>query len=163
MKLKEVYKQAIRTHICKEWQGKMKADLSLENLCRMYFDGDDWSMENNFPDLSILREFKGQSEKHGLYTDYSGTTLNELESAFFGSSKVLVEYNMFSVGKLIIRHETKVKLIVKDNAIVIVNLLDKGDLEIECYDNASVAVFCYGNDNVKSIGNVKVQTSTFNK
>lgn len=163
MKLKDVFKQAVNNNLCKEWQGKMKSDLTLENLCRMYFDGDDWSMENNFPSLDILREFKGQSEKYGLYTDYSGKNTNHQNSAYFGSSNVTVGYNMFNVGKLILRHDTKAKIIAKDHAIVIVNLLDKAELEIECYDKASVMVFCYDNHNVKSIGNVKVQTSTFKK
>ncbi|MEE6129174.1 hypothetical protein V2E39_17375 [Chryseobacterium arthrosphaerae] len=163
MKLKDVLKKAVRYNLCQEWQGKMKADLSLENLCRMYFDGDDWSMSNDFPDINILREFKGQSEKYGLYTDYSGKNTNEQNSAYFGSSNVTVGYNMFNVGKLILRQDTKAKIIAKDHAIVIVNLLDKAELEIECYDKASVIVFCYDNHNVKSIGNVKVQTSTFKK
>nr|WP_315026092.1 hypothetical protein [uncultured Chryseobacterium sp.] len=163
MRLKEVYKQAVGTNLCKEWQMKMKADLSLENLCRMYFDGDDWSMENNFPSLDILREFKGKSERHGLYTDFSGKNTNKQNLAYFGSSEVLLGYNMFHVGKVILRHETKAKIIAKDHSIVIVNLLDNAELEIECYDKASVLVFCYENQNVKSIGNVKVQTSTFKK
>lgn len=163
MKLKQVYKQAVKNNLCMEWQGRMRADLSLKNLCKMYFSGDDWSMENDFPSLNILREFKGQSDKYGLYTDFSGKKTNEQDSAYFGISNILIGYNMYSVGKVIIRHQTKAKIIAKDHAIVIVNLLDNAELEIECYDKASVVVFCYNNHNVKSIGNVKVQTSTFKK
>ncbi|WP_123857819.1 hypothetical protein [Chryseobacterium nakagawai] len=148
------------SQICKE---KMISDLSVENLCNMFFNEDNWSMENDFPSLEILREFKGQSEQHGLFTDFTGKNVNELQSAYFGSSEVLLGYNMFNVGKVILRHNTKAKIIAKDHAIVIVNLLDNADLEIECYDKASVMVFCYDNHQVKSIGNVKVQTSTFKK
>jgi GTPase SAR1 family protein len=163
MNLKGVYKQAVLSNICKEWQGKMKANLSLENLCEMYFIGDDWSMENDFPSLKILREFKGRSEIYGLFTDSSVKIKNFHNAAFFGLSCPLVQYDEFSVGKLIIRHQTKAKLIAKDNAILIVNLLDNAELEIECYDNASVTVFCYDNHNVRSKGNVKLQTSNFKK
>ncbi|HAO26741.1 MAG TPA: hypothetical protein DCQ68_01770 [Chryseobacterium indologenes] len=163
MKLNEVFKKAVRNNLCQEWQGKMKADLSLENLCRMYFDGDDWSMANDFPDIEILRAFKGKSEKYGLCTDFSGKNINNQNCAYFGISKVLLGYNMFSVGKVILRHETKAKIVAKDHAVVIVNLLDNAEVEIECLDKASVFVFCYDNHNVKSVGNVNVQTSTFKK
>lgn len=163
MNTKEIYIRAKKVGMSQSCKDNMRSDMSVDNLCKMFFNEDNWSMENDFPSLDILREFKGQSEQHGLYTDFPGKSVNELQSAYFGTSKVLLGYNMFNVGKVILRHETKAKIIAKDHAIVIVNLLDNAELEIECYDKASVSVFCYDNHNVKSIGNVKVQTSTFKK
>lgn len=161
MENKNILKSAIKLNLCREWQEKMKNDSSLENLCKMYFDGDDWSMENDFPDLNILREFKGKSDGFGIHTDYIGSNKSEFEAAYFGDSIVVLIYDQFSIGKLILRHNTKVKIQTKDNAKLFINLLDNAEVEIEAKDNSSVTVFCYGNHNVKSIGNVKVQTSTF--
>lgn len=161
MENKIILKSAIKLKLCKEWQEKMKNDSSLENLCKMYFDGDDWSMENNFPDLNILREFKGKSDIFGIHTDFIGSNQNEFEAAYFGDSVVSLLYNNYSVGKLILRHNTKARIQTKDNAKLFINILDNAEVEIEAKDNSSVTVFCYGNHNVKSIGNVKVQNSTF--
>lgn len=161
MKNKDILKSAVKLNLCKEWQEKMKNDSSLENLCKMYFEGDDWAMENDFPNLKILREFKGKSNAFGLYTDVTGMLHNKLQAAFFGSSQVKLTYDKFSVGKVILRHYTKAFIELQDNAIVFVNLLDNAEVEIEAKDNSSVTVFCYGNHNLKSIGNVKVKTSTF--
>lgn len=163
MKTEDILNSAIQYNLCKPWQNKIKEDTSLENLCHMYFDGDDWSMENDFPDLKILREFKGRSDVYGLHTDFSGSKSNEFQSAYFGNSDVQLSYDGFSVGTVILRHNTKAKITTKDNAIVFINLLDNAEVEIESLGNASVSVFCYGNHNVKSTGNVKVKMSTFNK
>ncbi|WP_139348546.1 hypothetical protein [Chryseobacterium sp. JV274] len=163
MNVNEIYKQAKKFGMSQSCKDKMRSDMSVRNLCEMFFNEDNWSMEYDFPDIKTLRAFKGQSEQFGIFTDSNEKIENFQNAAFFGVSTPVVMCDTFSVGKLIIRHDTKAKIIAKDHAIVIVNLLDKAELEIECYDNASVTVFCYDNHNVKSTGNVKVQTSTFKK
>lgn len=163
MKTTNILTLAKKQDLCKEYQEKIKNDSSLKNLCHMYFEGDDWSMENDFPDLKVLREFKGKSDVYGLHADYVGNNENELKAAYFGESKVQLSYDKFSVSTLILRHDTKAKIKAKDYSILIVNLLDNAEVEVECLDKASVSIFCYDNHNVKSIGNVKVQTSTFKK
>ncbi|OBW43484.1 hypothetical protein AB670_00013 [Chryseobacterium sp. MOF25P] len=163
MENKNIFKSAVKLNLCREWQEKMKNDSSLESLCKMYFAGDDWSMENDFPNLETLRAFKGKSDVFGIHTDFIGSNVNEFEAAYFGDSDVNLNYNKYSVGKLILRHNTKAKIQTKDNAVLFINLLDNAEVEIECLDKALVNVFCYGNQNLKSIGNVKVQSSTFKK
>ncbi|WP_426473449.1 hypothetical protein [Chryseobacterium balustinum] len=163
MKTNNILSLAKKHDLCKPWQEKMKNDSSLENLCKMYFAGDDWSMENDFPNLETLRAFKGKSDVFGIHTDFIGSNVNEFEAAYFGDSDVRLMYDGFSVGKLILRHNTKAKIQTKDNAVLFINLLDNAEVEIECLDKALVNVFCYGNQNLKSIGNVKVQSSTFKK
>lgn len=161
MRTNKILSLAKKQDLCREYQEKMKNDSSLENLCQMYFEGDDWSMENDFPDLKVLREFKGKSDIYGLHTDFVGAKENERKAAYFGESKVELSYDKFSVSTLILRHNSKAKITVKDHAILIINILDNAEVEIECMEKASVNIFCHDNHNVKSIGNVKVQISTF--
>ncbi|ASK29722.1 hypothetical protein CEY12_06210 [Chryseobacterium sp. T16E-39] len=163
METSEILKQAIEKNLCKPWQEKMISDSSVKNLCEMYFMGDDWSMENDFPSLNVLREFKGQSEVYGLFTDYTGMPNNLPKAAFFGNSNVQMTYTDFNVSQLILRHNTKAKVRVVDNAFVIINLLDNAELDIESFDNSRVEVFCYGNQNIKSIGDVRIHKSSFKK
>jgi hypothetical protein len=163
MRTNKILSLAKKQDLCREYQEKIKNDSSLENLCLMYFEGDDWAMENDFPDVKVLREFKGKSDIYGLHTDFVGVKTNELKAAYFGESKIELSYDKFSVSTLILRHATKAKIIAKDHAILIINILDHAELEIECLDDASVSIFCYDNHNVKSIGNVKVHISTFKK
>lgn len=163
MKTNNILSLAKKHNLCKPWQEKMKNDSSLESLCQLYFEGDDWSMENDFPDLNILREFKGKSDVFGIHTDFIGSNVNDFEAAYFGESKIELSYNSYSVSKLILRHDTKAKIKASGNAILIINILDNAKVEIECLDNASVTVFQYDSNQVKSTGNVKVHKSTFKR
>lgn len=163
MKTNNILSLAKKHNLCKPWQEKMKNDSSLESLCQMYFEGDDWSMENDFPDIETLRAFKGKSDIYGLHTDYIGSNKSEFEAAYFGESKIELSYNSYSVSKLILRHDTKAKIKASGNAILIINILDNAEVEIECMEKASVTVFQYDSKQVKSTGNVKVHKSTFKR
>lgn len=163
MELQEIYIQAIENGLCHEWQERMKSDLSLKNLCEMYFDGDDFSMEKDFPNLETLRNFKGKTELHGLFTAYVGIPNILSKMAFFGDSDVKLNYNGFSVSQLILRHNTKAKITASDNAIVIINILDSAELEIESIQNSRVEVFSYGNSNIKYTGDVRITKTSFKK
>jgi len=163
MKTKNILNLAKKQNLCKDYQEKMKNDSSLESLCEMYFEGDDWSMENDFPDIETLRAFKGKSDIYGLHTDYIGSNKSEFEAAYFGNSIVVLTYDQFSIGKLILRHNTKAKIKASGNAILIINILDNAEVEIECMEKASVTVFQYDSNQVKSTGNVKVHKSTFKR
>lgn len=147
--------------LCKPWQEKIIQDSSLKNLCEMYFAGDDWAMEKNFPSLEVLRKHRGQTESYGLFTDYVGLPNRVQKAAFFGRSDVQVTYDSFSVSQLILRHDTKAKVRACDNAVLIINILDSVELDIECIDNARVEVFAYGNENIKMLGDVRIHKSKF--
>lgn len=161
MKLLDIYLQATERGLCKEWQEKMKADLSLKNLCEMYFDGDDWAMENDFPNLETMRNFKGITEVYGLFTDYVGLPNMLSKMAFFGDSDVKLNYGGFSVSQLVFRHNSKAKITASENAVVIINLLDSAELEIEAIETARVEIFSYGNSNIKYSGDVRIHKSSF--
>lgn len=157
----QILTMAREAGLCKPWQEKVVQDSSLENLCKMYFAGDDWAMEKDFPSLEVLRNFRGQTEVYGLFTDYTGMPNNLPKAAFFGSSNVQLTYTGFSVSQLILRHQTEAKIRVCDNAVLIINILDAAKLDIECIDNARVEVFAYGNENIKMLGDVRIHKSKF--
>ncbi|AZA49750.1 hypothetical protein EG346_16875 [Chryseobacterium carnipullorum] len=163
METKEIYRIAKQVGMSPDCKERMSSDLSIENLCQMYFDGDDWSMENDFPKVEVLRQFKGKSEVHGLFTDFVGMPNNLPKAAFFGKSNVQMIYNGFSVSQLVIRHETTATIKAAENAIVIINLLDDAELDIDCIETARVDVFSYGRGKIKYTGDVRIHKSSFKK
>ncbi|WP_284461638.1 hypothetical protein [Chryseobacterium sp.] len=162
MNLQEIYIQAKQVGLSWNCDERMTSDLSIKNLCEMYFDGDDWSMKNDFPKLEILRDFKGKSEVYGIFTDYVGMPNNLSKSAFFGNSDIRMIYNCYSVSQLVLRHQSKAKITVADNAILIINILDTVEVDIECIENARVEVFQYGGK-IESSGDVRIHKSSFEK
>lgn len=162
MNLQDIYTEAKKIGLSRKCDERMSSDLSINNLCLMYFDGDDWSMQNDFPKLDVLRNFRGKSEVHGIFTDYTGIPNNHTKAAFFGDSNIKIVYNGFSVSQLVLRHNTKAKIVAAENAIVIINILDNAEVDIECIENARVEIFQYGGT-VKSMGDVRITKTTFKK
>lgn len=160
MKTKEIIKMAADKKICQPWHEQMKKDSSLQNLCRMYFDGDDWSIENDFPNLETLRKFKGESNPYGLFTDHKAVfktvTVAKLKTAFFGNSDVSLSYAGFTVAEVIIRHQSKATITVFDHAVLKITILDNAEVEVVSNPNASVSIYTYGNSKIKHSGNIKI-------
>ena len=154
---KEIALEAKKKNICKEWFSEMTKQSDIKKLCEMYFKGDDWSMKNDFPSLDILRKFKGNSDQFGLHTDFNGLLKDKKNTALFGESEVTIDYSGYFAGTLIIRHDSKAKIQISENAYLVINLLDNAFVEIEATDHAKVHVFQYGkNSNFKITGNVEV-------
>lgn len=84
MKTKQIIQMAADKQICQPWHDEMKKDSSIENLCRMYFDGDDWAMENDFPDVHTLDSLK---DKQTL-TECLRITKHSLKQLFIKRVKV---------------------------------------------------------------------------
>ncbi|WP_213279327.1 hypothetical protein [Chryseobacterium indologenes] len=162
MNLQEIYTEAKKIGLSRKCDVRMSSDLSIKNLCSMYFDGDDWSMEYDFPKLEILRKFRGKSEVYGIFTDYKGMPNNIAKAAFFGDSNIQMIYNGFSVSQLVLRHSTKAKITAAENAILIINILDNAEVDINCIENAKVKVFQYGGK-IKSTGDVRITKTSFKK
>lgn len=129
--------------LCEEWTGKMMNATTFKALAEMYFKGDDWSMENNFPTAEVVRKYKGGIEPYGIKVDASGIYENERYIAFLGESKVDLNYQGFSIGQVIVRHLSEVKIVVSGNAKVFINLLDAAKIDVECSGYAKVFIYNY--------------------
>lgn len=165
---KEIALQAKKKAICKEWFASMMKQNDIKPLCDMYFRGSDWAMENDFPSLEILRRFKGKSDNYGLHTDFVGSVglLNSVKHqsiAFFGNSIADLICEPFAVCEIIIRHNSKIKIVAEEQAYLVVNLLDAATVEIEA-ENATVKVYQYGNTSQFTVsGNVEIIEKTWQK
>lgn len=148
--------------ICDEWYSRMMKITTFRDLVEMYFAGDDWSMEMDFPDEFTARKFKGGIEPYGIKVDAKETFSNDKRIAFFGNSDAEIEYNGYQVGTVIIRHQSKVHVKASGNAIVFVNILDNAIVQIDCTDEAQVTVYNYGKKTkISSNGNVKQYEKAF--
>lgn len=139
--MKEIIQQARALDLCDEWYNNMLNNPSLENLCDMYFRGDDWSMEKDFPNLELLRKYNSQIQQYGLFTDHKGILENIPRLAIFGNSDVEIKYTDFAVGQVIVRHNSKVKITASGQAKIFVTILDNAKVEFEEKDSAIVKIY----------------------
>ncbi|TDX83993.1 hypothetical protein [Epilithonimonas xixisoli] len=153
-----------KIEICEEFYQNMMTFSNYAQLATMYFKGSDWSMENDFPRLELLRKHKVGLLSVGMVTDVKETYNNIRYLAVFGDSEVNINYSGYSVAQVIIRHNSKVKIIVKDESKIQINILDNAEIEIDCQDNAVVSVYDYGkNTKIKTSGNIKITPSKWQK
>ena len=162
---KEIAIDAKKYGLCAEWYKKMLAVTTYKQLADMYFDGDDWSMEKDFPSLSILRQHKGAILHYGLVVDSIFEKFNNnFRIAFFGNSESEISYSDYAVGNVIVRHQSKVKIKASGSSKVFVNLIDEARVEIEATENAEVIVYNYGQQtNYSNKGNVIVKRTSWER
>ena len=161
---KEIAIEAKKYGLCAEWYRKMLAVTTYKQLAEMYFDGDDWSMEKDFPSLSLLRQHKRAILPYGLVVDSTEKFENNFRIAFFGNSESEISYSDYAVGNVIVRHQSNVKIKAKGNAKVFVNLIDEARVEIEATENAEVIIYNYGQQtNYSNKGNVIVKRTSWEK
>ena len=161
---KEIALEAKKYGLCAEWYKKMLAVTTYKQLAEMYFDGDDWSMEKDFPSLSILRKHKGSILPYGLVVDSTEKFENNFRIVFFGNSETEISYSDYAVGNVIVRHQSKVKIKASGSSKVFVNLIDEARVEIEATENAEVIVYNYGQQtNYSNKGNVIVKRTSWER
>ena len=161
---KEIAIEAKKYGLCAEWYRKMLSVTTYKQLAEMYFDGDDWSMEKDFPSLSILRKHKGAILPYGLVVDSTEKFENNFRIAFFGTSESEIYYSDYAVGNVIVRHQSKVKIKASGSSKVFINLIDEARVEVEATENAEVIIYNYGQrTNYSNKGNVQVKKSSWER
>ena len=161
---KEIALDAKKNGLCAEWYRKMLSVTTYKQLAEMYFDGDDWSMEKDFPNLSILRKHKGAILPYGLVVDSTEKFENNFRIAFFGNSESEISYSDYAVGNVIVRHQSKIKVVASGNSKVFINLLDAAEVEVIATDEAEVIIYNYGlQTNYYNQGNVTVKITSWER
>ena len=162
---KEIAIEAKKFGLCAEWYKRMLAVTNYQQLAEMYFDGDDWSMEKDFPSIELLRKHKGAILPYRMVVDSVLEKFkNCLRIAFFGNCDAEITYTDYSVGTVIVRHQSKVKISAFGSSKVFINILDDAEVEVEAIENSEVIIYQYSASSKFTIsGNVEVKESDFNK
>ena len=65
--------------VCSEYEGLLSRAESKVSALSLYKRGIDWCLENNSPDINLLREYKADCEANGIFIDkhFDGELLND--------------------------------------------------------------------------------------
>ena len=159
METQDIITEAKRNGICPEWAADFANNPTVAHLCERYFAGSDWAIEHDFPSIEMLRAFRGQTERHGIYTDYSGETSRGV-CAFFGDSVASISASGYDVKSVIVRHNSALVISARDNAIIDVTVLDNARVMVHQEGAAQVTVYRYGGH---ILGNGKIIEKSFKK
>lgn len=119
--------------MCNEYSTKWREDYTQEELIGLFISGQDFCIEHNFPPCHLIRECFDMDivHSHNIFlgedvsreTDESGTYIlledTQMELDIYG----------FAVVEIYVRHKSRLRLNVRENAIVKVSLYDEGTVE----------------------------------
>lgn len=152
--IKQLKADGIEKGLCRAWQMKLRAGLSLEQLVKLYVRGIDFCISEDYPTLDYLREhFKGKCEQYGVFVDDEVVGLkNAANVVLNGDCKAMLEYDAYAVSQVYVRHNSNVSINVADNAIVTVDAFDDSKLYVAVAGSeARITINAYGNAQIKCI------------
>lgn len=153
---KELKEEAIKLGLCEKWQSEWN-NPDKDELVQKYVKGIDFCIYNDFPSIEYMKDnFQSVMDKHGVFVDNVVKLINRDTVVLNGECEGDVTYDGISIGRIYCRHDSSIKLIVKDDSKVFISIYDNARVDIECQDNAKVYVYKYGGL-VKSLGNVIIR------
>jgi hypothetical protein len=108
-----------------------------------FFSNIDFCLNNDFPNKDYFKKFEGL-QCYGVYSDEEIVTKNQKDIIAFGCCKGLIEYTDYSVGKLFVKHNSKLEVKISGNAFVMIDIFDNSEIEVSALDSSTVKIHEYG-------------------
>ena len=138
-------KLAQENGICEDWFIALQKTEDKSRLLKMYLDGIDFCLSNEYPPLPFIRKhFVGVMEAFGVFLDEEITAKNSDYVVALGSCTGTAEYTDFAVGQVFVKHGSKLTIKASGNAFVMVDVFDEAEVEVIASDDAKVCVNQYG-------------------
>ena len=135
---KKLKREAIKAGLCQEWQDKW----SDKGLIEKYLQGISWCMKNDYPSIKDMRKFKKELLRNNIYIEEDLTINCDKEMYAFNSCNVDFTISRYDVCRIYIGRGTKLRVNVKDNAILYVDSYG-GEVQVVKDNNAKCTVWKY--------------------
>ena len=141
----ELALEARQNGICTEWFNRLQKTTDKGELVKMYLEGIDFCLSNEYPSRAYIREhFVGMCEEYGVFLDEAIETENFRHVVALGTCYGSASYNGFSVGQVFAKHDSNITIQASGNAFVMVDIFDDTEVKVIASDSAKVCVNKYG-------------------
>lgn len=135
--------------ICQDGVAEIKQANCIDDFLSIYLKYIDFCLSENFPTNSDLIKYgNDRLIDNGIYIDEKPNILNRNTAVLLGNSNGVGQYLWCSVGHVYMKGKSKLDLLAKDNAFIIVDIFDDAQLNIKTSGNAKALVNIYGNAKV---------------
>lgn len=153
----ELKKEAVRLNLCEEWTEAWK-NPSLEEMADMYIRGLDFCIENNYPSNDFIKAHFGKvAEDKGVFTDTEVNLLNPEIAILNGNCTGTIELTGYASRDIHVRHDSKVKIIVRDYATAFVRVYDNAHAIIDNQTKTKKSFVYHKGGKATITGNVAVR------
>ena len=141
---KQLARDAKKKGICEEWYERLVKTKDKELLIKMYLEGIDFCLSNEYPNNEFIRKhFVGSCEAFGVFLDHVIKAINFRHVVALGHCEGTATYDGWNVGQVFIKHQSRLKILATGNSFVMVDVFDETTVEVEARDNAKVCVNLY--------------------
>jgi len=141
----ELKDKAISLGLCQQWTSEWSDDETKDTLCEKYMRGIDFCIEHDYPSSKYLKDnFDGVMQNHGMFVDDIVNRDNLRVMTINGLSIGSLNYDKFNIGRIYLRHNSRVNIDVKDNAKILVSMYDNSVLNVTCSGESNVYVQRHG-------------------
>jgi hypothetical protein len=145
MKLnKELAAEAKAKGICEEWHDRLQQTEDKHSLVKMFLDGIDFCISEDYPSPKFFKLFDGIRQQYGIFRDESIQMENSKYVVAFGQCEGKAKYTAYTVGQVFVRHESKLTVTASGHSFVVVDIFDNAEIKVEASDNAKICVNQYG-------------------
>lgn len=156
---KTLRRNARNNGLCDQWFAAWRDDMTKDELLNMYIKGIDFSIENDWVSNDFIKDNfpHDMLGEHGVFIDEQELSERNLPNVVLnGCCTGELEYDVFNVGNIYVRHESDVTITVWDFAKCFIEVYDKAKVKVINYSNSRVFVYKHGGE-VETEGDVLVR------
>lgn len=128
---KVLKEEAMKFGLCVGWTEQWGSPTK-EQLVEMYIKGLDFCILHNYPSNEFIKEHFGEiAIQKGVYTDMKVDVLNPPTAILNGECSGTIVLTGFVSRDIHVRHNSKVKIIIRDAAKAFIRVYDKAHVIVE--------------------------------
>lgn len=150
---------AIEHGLCDRWQELWSEDWNENMMIAMFYKGIDFFFDKRFISNDFIKESFELDflRENGILVDDKRSLLNLKHVCILGNSEASIRFNASHLGEVYVADNSRLHLIARNNAFVIVRLIGNAQTDIKQVDSAVVKVIRHDvTTKVKTSDGVKV-------
>ena len=150
---------AIGLGLCEQWQSEWNTDWDLDKLISKFYVGIDFCLANRFPANDFIKANIPIDTLHrwNVIVDEKRSILNAKDAAVFGSAHAIARYNARYCGRIYVRDNARLNVTARNNAFVIVHILDSARITAVAHDKADLVLIKHSREcSITTNANVRV-------
>lgn len=134
----ELVRLGQKYNLCTEYIGYIKQATKIDDLVKLYFAGDDFCKDFNYPPVYLIEPFKDEARESGLIINDVCHLEGVKKIAAVGESIVNAIYRGYEVAIIVVKDESVLNLFTYDYSKVYVFKMGNAIINKVSFDNSKI-------------------------
>ena len=139
----ELRSMARKLNLCDKWFSEWRDDTDKQGLIDKYHRGSDFCVKHHYPSNEYISAHfeRDLLRGNGILVDDDYSLLNPVNAMILGNSKSTIRINGRHHAVIHVRDNADVKIVAKNEAFVLVHVLDSATVHAEGFNTSRLVVF----------------------